>query len=140
MRKGEQAREEMVKDVNGQMLRDGVEVRRRWAEYFEQVLNVTDVRDANINVVGNWRMPVLRDLNERAISLEEVWEAVNEIKSGKAPGLDGFPVECLKKCGMGVLKWLVRLLNLSFDMGVVPMDWRGACIVPLYEEKGDKCE
>ena len=36
---------------------------------------------------------MLRDLNERAISLEEVEEAVNETKSGKAPGLDGFPVE-----------------------------------------------
>ena len=35
---------------------------------------------------------------------------------------------------------LVRLLNLSFDMGVVPMDWRGACMVPLYEGKGDICE
>ena len=45
----------MVKDVNGQILRDGVEVRRRWAEYFELVLNVADVREANINVVGNWR-------------------------------------------------------------------------------------
>ena len=32
------------------------------------------------------------------------------------------------------------LLNLSFDMGVVPMDWRGACIVPLYKGKGDKYE
>ena len=80
------------------------------------------------------------DLNERAISLEEVREAVNEIRSGKAPGLDGFLVECLKKGGMEVLEWLVRLLNLSFDMGVVPMDWRGACIVPLYKGKGDKCE
>ena len=54
MRKGEQAREETVKDVNGQILRDWVEVRRRWA--FEQVLNVSDVREANINAVGNWRM------------------------------------------------------------------------------------
>ena len=53
-------------------MRDSVEVRRRWAEYFEQVLNVLDVREDNINVVGNWRMPVLGDLNERAISLEEV--------------------------------------------------------------------
>ena len=86
MRKGEQAREEMVKDVNGQILRDSVEVRRRWAEYFQQVLNVADVRVANINVVGNWRMPMLGDLNERAISLEEVREAVNEMRSGKAPG------------------------------------------------------
>ena len=123
MRKGEQAREEIVKDVNGEILRDGVEV-RRMAEYFEQVLNVAEVREANINVVGNWRMPVVGDLNERAISLEEVEEAVNEMKSGKAPGLDGFPVECLKKGGMAVL----------------PMDWRDACIVPLYKGKGDKCE
>ena len=96
VRKAEQARDEMVKDVNGQILHDGVEVRRRWAEYFEQVLNVADVREAkfNINLVGNWRMSVLGDLNERAISLEEVGEAVNEMKSGTAPGLDLFPVEC----------------------------------------------
>ena len=45
-----------------------------------------------------------------------------------------------KKSGMAVLEFLVRLLNLSFDIGVVPMDWRGACIVPLYKGKGDKCE
>ena len=38
VRKGQQPREEMVKDVSGQILRNGVEVRRRWAQYFEQVL------------------------------------------------------------------------------------------------------
>ena len=122
MRKDEQAREEMVKDVNARTVRDGVEVRRRWAEYFGQVLNVTDVREANINVVGNWWMPALGDSNERAIWLEEVGEAVNEMKSSKAPRLDGFLVECFKKGGMAVLEWLVKLLNLRFDMGVVPMD------------------
>ena len=69
VKKGEQAKEEMVNDVNGQILHDGVVVRRRWVEYLEQVLNVADGREANINVVDNWRMPVLGDLNERAISL-----------------------------------------------------------------------
>ena len=39
--------------MNGQILRYGVEVRRRWAEYFEQALNMVDVREANINLVGN---------------------------------------------------------------------------------------
>ena len=34
VRKSEQARDEKVNDVSGQILRDGVEVRRRWAEYF----------------------------------------------------------------------------------------------------------
>ena len=58
VRKDEQASDEMVKDVNGQILRDGVEV-RRWAESFKEVLDVADVREANINAVGNWRMLVL---------------------------------------------------------------------------------
>ena len=75
MRKGAQARDEMVKDVNGQMLREGVEVRRRWAEYFQQVLNVEDVRKADINVVGD-KMPMLGVVNARTISIEEVMEAV----------------------------------------------------------------
>ena len=65
---------------------------------------------------------------------------MNGIKSGQAPGLDGFPEECFKKGGRAVLEWLVRLLNISFDTGVVPMDWRGACIVPLWKGKFDKCE
>ena len=114
MWKLKQAKDEMVKDINNQILRDCVAVRKRWAEYFEQVLIVADVREANINVICNWRMPVLRDFNERAKLLEEVGEAVNEIKSGKAPGLDGFPVECLKKCGMAVLEWLVKTVKLKF--------------------------
>ena len=31
-KKGEQVRDEMINDVNGQILHDGVEVRRRWVE------------------------------------------------------------------------------------------------------------
>ena len=64
------------------------------------------------------------------------------MKSGKARGLDEFPVECLKKGVMAVLEWLVRLLNVSFDMGAVPI-WTGVVHgLPrlLYKGNGDKCE
>ena len=64
----------------------------------------------------------------------------SSINNNEFLGLDGFPVECLNKGGMAVLEWLVRLLNLSFDMGVVHMVWPGACIVPLYNGTGDKRE
>ena len=40
---------------------------------------------------------------------------------------------------MAVLEWLVRLLNVSFDMGIMHY-WHGAYIVPLCKRKGDKCE
>ena len=77
MWKGEQARDEMVKDVYGRILRDGVELRRRLAEYFEQVLNVADDRKYQCSLqlvdagVGRFEM--------KAISLEEVGEAVIEM-------------------------------------------------------------
>ena len=32
-----------------------------------------------------------------------------------------------------MLESLVRLLKVGFYTGVVPVDWRGACIVPLYK-------
>ena len=41
---------------------------------------------------------------------------------------------------MAVLEWLVRLLNVSFYMWVVAMDWRGVCKVSLYKGKCDKYE
>ena len=74
-------------------------------------------------------MPELGELNERVMSIEEETEAVNKMKSSKASGLDGSPMECIKKGSLAVLEWLVRLLNVKFDLGVVPMDWRGACIL-----------
>ena len=54
-------------------------------------------------------------------------EAVNEMKSGNAPGLDGLPMECLMKGGMEVLECLVRLLKLSFDMGLYL--WTGVVLL-----------
>ena len=44
-------RERRVKDVNGRLLR-GNEARKRWAEYFEELLNVQEDREADIVTVG----------------------------------------------------------------------------------------
>ena len=49
-----------------------------------------DVREVYINEVGEKQMTVFGELNELEISIEEVKEAVNEMKAGNAPGLDGF--------------------------------------------------
>ena len=52
--------------------------------------------------------------------------------------MNEMPVDFLKKCGMAVVEWSVRMLNVNFDMAEVPIDWRGVCIVLLYKGKGDK--
>ena len=50
------------------------------------MLNAKDIMEANINLVGDKRMPVAGELNERTITEEKVWEALNEMKAGKAEG------------------------------------------------------
>ena len=60
---------------------------------------------------------------------------MNEMKSGKAPGLDGFPLQCLKKSGMAVLGWLVRLWNVCFDIWAQPMNWHLARSAPVPRER-----
>ena len=52
VRKGGSMTEETVKDVNGRLL-EGNEVRKRWAEYFEELLNVQEDREADIVAVGD---------------------------------------------------------------------------------------
>ena len=139
VKKGGSRTEETVKDVNGRLLR-GNEARKRWAEYFEELLNVQEDREADIVAVGGVQVPVMGEENEREITIEEVKRALNETKGGKAPGMDGVRVEMLKEGGVTVLEWLVRLFNICFMLSVVPVDWVIPCMVPLYKGKGDMYE
>ena len=77
MRKGGSRTEETVKDVNGRLLR-GNKARKRWGEYFEELLNVQEDREADIAAVGGVQVPVMGDENEREITREEVKRALNE--------------------------------------------------------------
>ena len=107
--------EETVKDVNGRLLR-GNEARKRWTEYFEELLNVQEDTEADIVAAGGVQVPVMGEENEREITIEEVKRALNETKGGKAPGMDGVRVEMLKEGGVTVLEWLGRLLNIGYAL------------------------
>ena len=108
VRKGESRTEETVKDVNGRLLR-GNDARKSWAEYFEELLNVQEDREADVVAVGGVQVPVMGEENEREITIEEVKRALNKMKGGKASGLDGVRVEMLKEGGVTVLEWLVSV-------------------------------
>ena len=79
VRKGGSRTEETVKDVSGWLLR-GNEERKRWAEYFEELLNVQEDREADIVAVGDVQVQVMGEENEREITREEEKRALNEIK------------------------------------------------------------
>ena len=105
-------------------LRKHREMRKKWVEDFEQMLNVEDDIDANRNVI---RMSLLVEFNEKDKTIEDKREAVNEMKTEKAPRLDGLPMECLVEGDLTVFLLLRRLLNESFDKRAVPMDSGAEC-------------
>ena len=84
-------------------------VRHRILNPFEELLNVQEDRDTDIMAVGGVQVPVIGEENEREITREEVKRALNEMKGGKAPGMDGVTVEMLKEEGVTVLEWLVSV-------------------------------
>ena len=136
IRKSGTGTEETVKDRNGRLLK-GDDARRRWAEYFENLLNVVEDREAEIMAVAGVQVPVMEAENEGEITKEEVERALKETKSGKAPGVDGVHAEMLKEGGVTVVEWLVRLFSVCFYLGMCPVEWVLAVIVPLYKGKGD---
>ena len=132
-------KEECVKDVNGKVLSESSEVCKRWKEYFDELLNVSESGRAEITARPGMNMRVFEKANA-AVSMKEVLEAISRLKFGKASGVDGVKAEYLKSGGYVCAEWMVRLLNVCMSSRRVPNEWKIGCIVPLYKGKGDPLE
>ncbi|XP_047482158.1 uncharacterized protein LOC125034449 [Penaeus chinensis] len=62
------------------------------------------------------------------------------MKTGKAVGPDGIPMEAWKSFGEEGIEWLTKILNTGVESGRMPDDWRESVIVPIYKNKGDLIE
>ena len=63
--------------------------------------------------------------------------AVKKIKSGRALGLYGIPIEawkCLRDVGVS---WLINFFNKIIVTKKMPDEWRKNILVPIYKNKGD---
>ena len=76
------------------------------------------------------------DLN-KPISKEEIERAINKLKCGKAPGIDGVTAEMLKAGDKIVLDFFEKLFNQIFNEGIYPTEWAKAIVVPIFK-KGDR--
>ncbi len=63
----------------------------------------------------------------------EIFELINKLKSGKAPGPDGITSTMLKLTVGQITKPLTILFNLSLSEGKIPDDWKRANVVPIHK-------
>ena len=124
-----------VKDWNGATISDKEKVKERWVEYFENVLNRDTVAGKDIDEKFCDTLDVKEDLFRE----EELATVLKELKNNKAPGADSRINEFHIDGGSEVRNKLLKIMNMIFEKGEVPNDFRKTLIKPLYK-KGDKSE
>ncbi|KAK3543021.1 hypothetical protein QTP70_008704 [Hemibagrus guttatus] len=106
LRRGKQLSTNTVYSGDGELLASTGDIVRRWKEYFEDLLNPTDT-------------PSIEELEaedsevDLFITQAEVIEVVQQLLSGKAPGVDEIRPEYLKSLDVVGLSWLTRLCNIA---------------------------
>ncbi len=63
--------------------------------------------------------------------MEELDEAILQMRAKGAPGPDGIPLTFLQALGPRARQELLDIFNLSFSTGKSPQIWKIAIIVPL---------
>ena len=70
-------------------------------------------------------------------TIEELQEAINTLRPGKAAGLDGITPEMIKHFGIKTLKWLLALYNNCATTFKLPKIWKKAKVAALLKPKKD---
>ena len=138
-RKGTNQTAHTIRDETGSsLLTEPDEIAERWKGYFEKLLNVeTNIEQGEITEEHETPQWEYED-NEYEITQEEVKEAIERMKNGKAPGEDEIPVEIYKALGDMGIEWLTRVFNAAWNQGITPIDWGKAIVCPIHK-KGEKC-
>ena len=71
------------------------------------------------------------------ISMTELKDALNKVKTRKAPGPDGSTGEMLKHLGT-CSRVVLKIFNHSWMKGVLPAVWKEAVIIPVPKKGKDK--
>ena len=128
-----------VRDSDGNIVTDASDVKQRWKEYFEWLLNEDDGRRAEMTESGPGVMHKLAN-GELEINVEDVRKAVKKLKGRKSVRVDGITSETLKCDGECLLEWLRRVCNVCFLEEKALNDWMRTVIVPIHNGKGDRSE
>ena len=82
----------------------------------------------------NLSLPVFQECCDDSFgpfTLEELQEAIKQLKPGKAAGLDGITTEMIQHFGEKAREWILAMINKSADSFAIPTAWRKAKVVAL---------
>ncbi|XP_036148384.1 uncharacterized protein LOC118647469 [Monomorium pharaonis] len=136
-RKDREARNESVWEI---VIKDRKKKKRvnegigmgEWKEYFMCLLGGVEARV----VRGEERIgrESCGSEKEQVISKEEVRRVVNNLKVGKAGGLDGIPNDVWRWGGGRIEEWMVKFLNRIWKGEEWPEKWKKEVVMPIVKK------
>lgn len=135
LRKGKKPDSTLIKDNNGKVLSDPIEIMNRWRQYFQELLQTQGTNnEENTQTEDKQRQT---ENEEEGITEEELTTALNKMKNGKSPGHDRITGEMLKQMGKQGTKAFLKMFNKIWNEEIIPKDWEVGQIVPIFK-KGDR--
>ena len=119
--------ERPVKDKDGKQIVDEEGQKRRWVEYFEELLNrpapqdPPDIQPADIDLPIDCSAP----------TKEEIRRAIMKLKSGRAAGPDDIPAEALKAEVEITAELFHPLFQKIWEEEQVPAEWKEGYLIKL---------
>ena len=81
---------------------------------------------------GNKNMDNTQKYNTE-FTVQELKTALNNCSTSKSPGHDNIPYEFLKESPVELVEIILRLYNLIWKRGRVPIIWKHAIVLPLHK-------
>ena len=84
-------------------------------------------------------MPIMEEFNAEP-TMNELSKVIDSLATCKAPGSNSIPPDLLKHCKTTLLHPLHKVLCQCWREGAVLQDMRGAKIITLYKDKGERSD
>ena len=144
-----------VLDESGSIITDPLQLLRTWHDFVKQLSTEDKIpaqggrfsKDGFDDDFGREVLARLRSLSlenghlpelDKVVTWEEVHNAIRSMKTGKAPGPDGIPVELLREGGISVAVTLASLYNYAWDNLDWPENLQEAFLTPIFKNRGSK--
>ena len=118
-----------INNEMGETLTETEEILNRWHEYGQELFKNGHNRESMQNESDNLQH---QDPEPKPL-LSEVRAAVNQLKTGKSPGLDNIPSELLKHSGEAGIHMIYKLCCQIWMTRKWPNDWKTQEFVMLHK-------
>ena len=119
-----------VMESGGQILTGEAQIRERWKEYYQQLMNVENPRVKR-------EMEEAEEREVDRVKEDEVAAAMKRMKNGKSVGPDDIPAEAWKVMGRTAVEWLTEVFRNIMGTEHMPDEWRASTLIPIFKNKGD---